>query len=223
MRSGQVGARRPHFRPAPVRCLEQLAVTRLDRHINGPTLEVELPHSVSSDRRGLPDRGMILPVPRAESARPEEALATSSYLELGQRQVALLAGGAEQLDERHLDLGMSVDAFASASSQLGFDVIDGPGGDRDEPPIPERSLPRDSGLDEMTDAVELVAPSQVAIGLATRESHERAQVAIRSLRCGDEIDDLAGLLCEVDVLSATQLPTLQPRAICTRPNRGTET
>ena len=83
--------------------------------------------------------------------------------------MAPLAGRPVQLDEGHLDLGVAVDALATVRSELAFDRVDGAHRDVEQPVVAERAVPGDRGLDEMADAVQLVAPREVAVRLAAAD------------------------------------------------------
>ena len=73
-------------------------------------------------------------------------------------EVAPLAGRPVQLDERHLDLGMTVDAHPAARPEGPLDGVGRTLGDEEEPVVAERTVPGDGGLDEVAEAVELVPP-----------------------------------------------------------------
>ena len=120
---------------------------------------------------------------------------------------ALLARDPVQLDERHLDPGMSVDARPAAGSQRGVDVRRHARGDREQPVVTQRAVPGHGCLDQMPEAVQLVAPQQVGVGTAAAEHlDERVQVAVVALRSGDEVDRLVRGAADVVVPGPAELP-----------------
>ena len=123
-----------------------------------------------------------------------------------ERQVASLAGHPEQLDERHLDLGMAVDAIAAAVARARVDEADGAHRDVEQPVVAERPMPGDRRLDQVTDAVQLVAPLEVAVRSPARHLHVAVEVAIGSLSGRDHGDDLVGRAARPGSASAAELP-----------------
>ena len=125
----------------------------------------------------------------------------------GEVEVLPVARRPVQLDERHLDLGVAIDGVPSARTELALDRSDGADRDVEEPVVRERPVPRDRGLDEMADVVQLVAPGQVPVGLAAGDDLDVAvDVAVGSLGGRDETDDLVGRARQLGVRSATELP-----------------
>ena len=97
-------------------------------------------------------------------------------LDEGRREVevAPVTGRPVELDERHLDLGMAVDRLAALRTELPLDGGDRTLGDEEESIVAERAVPGDRRLDQVADAVELVAPFEVAVLRAGREDLDEA-------------------------------------------------
>ena len=156
---------------------------------------------------------MVLPVGRPEASGPEQAVAASFDHPRRELEVAALAGGPEQLDERHLDLRVAVDRQAAARTKLAVDGVGGPDGDREEPVVPERALPGDGGLDQVADAIELVTPRQILVFVAgLHDLDVGVEIAVRALRRRHEVDRPVGIAGQGRVRSPPELPggRLQP-------------
>ena len=126
---------------------------------------------------------------------------------LGEVEVLPIARRAVKLDECHLDLGMAVDGVPPARAELAVDRVHGTERDVEQPVVPECAMPGDRRLDEVADVVQLVAPGQVAIGLAAADHLDVAvDVPVGSLGGRDEPDDLVGLARHLGIRSATELP-----------------
>ena len=135
----------------------------------------------------------VLPVRAAEPSGAQQAVAATVDVEPGELEVAGLARHPEQLDERHLDLGVAVDAVGAVRPQGRVDGVCRAAGNGQQPVVAERPVPGDRRLDEMADAVQLVAELQVAVFAPRRQDlDERVEVAVVSLRRGDEVDRLVG-------------------------------
>ncbi len=140
--------------------------------------------------RGRAHRLPVLPVAGTEPALAQQAPAALLDLVARQGEVPSVAGDPVQLHEGHLDLRMPIDAIATGRADLGVDTCHGALGDLEQSVVAERALPCDGRLDEVADAIQLVAPLQVAEGRPARQLHERAQVAVRALRSRHEPDGL---------------------------------
>ena len=133
--------------------------------VDRAAVEVELAHGVAGHRRRLADGRVVLPVGRPEPVRRRAARARAGRGTRGRGlEVAPLAGHPVQLDEGHLDLGMPVDRLArrpgpraASTCAAARDAISR------SRSSPTRPLPGDRGLDQVADAVQLVAPLQVAV------------------------------------------------------------
>ncbi len=111
----------------------------------------------------------------------------------GQRQVALLAGAAVQLDEGGLDLGVAAHAVdaALARAEDRVDVVGEAPGDVEEPGAAGGAPERDRRLDQVPGAVQLVAPVQ--LGPAPVGAHHLVvglEVAAVLLGLGEQPGDL---------------------------------
>ena len=96
----------------------------------------------------------------------------------------------------------------AASTRVG-----GLAGDREQPVVAQRAVPRDRRLDQVPDAVQLVAELEILVLPAGRDDlDERVQVAVVALRGLDRLDRLVGHPRDVRVRSAAELPgdALQP-------------
>ena len=200
------------------------AVARLDGDVDGTALQVQLADRVANDRRRLANRQVVLPVAAAEPARAEPAAATPLDERGGHLEVTPLSGRPVQLDERHLDLGMAVDAVVDARPELALDGSGRTLGDEEETIVAERAVPGDGRLEEMSDAVELVAPVEIPVlGAGGEHLDERVEVAVGSLGGLDEADRLVGHRGDRRVVPRGPAPSRRPRATCRRRSRGTGT
>ena len=165
-------------------------------------------------RRALPG-----PAPRPASNAPpnrpdpSRPVATSVDVEARELEEAL-AGHATQLDQRHLDLGMAVDPVGAAGAEGRVDRVGGASGHGQQPVVAERPVPGDRRLDEVADAVQLVAELEVAVLApgAPGPDGEGVEVAVVALRRGDEVDRLVGHRGDPVVPRPPELPghALQP-------------
>ena len=134
---------------------------------------------------------MILPVGRTEAALAQDPGAAQLDHPRREVQVAPLGRHAVQLDERHLDLGVAIDAFAAVRAELAIDRVGRPNGDIEQPVVAERAVPGNGGLDEVADVVQLVTPREVLVFAARGDDlDERVEVAVGPLRGPDQADRL---------------------------------
>ncbi len=106
---------------------------------------------------------------------------------------------------------MAIDPVAAVGTELALDGRDRTHGDEEEPVVAERAVPRDGRLDEVADAVQLVAPRQVAVGRRRlSDLDERVEVAIGPLGRLDERDRLVGHRARAPASRAR--PNSQPAA-----------
>jgi hypothetical protein len=205
--AGEVGAGGDHVAPSAADRIKQALVAQLGRDVDRGTVEVQLPDGMPGDARRLANGQVILPVPRSEPPLAEQPLPARLDHPGRQLEVAPLAGGPKQLHQCHLDLRVAVDARLPLAAELAVDRLDGAGRDREQPIIPERSVPGDRGLHEVADAVQLMAPLQVGVRAATAEDlDERVDVAVGPLRAGDQVDRLVGGSGERRLRLPAQLP-----------------
>ena len=111
--TGEVCTRRAHVVPAPFDGLQQPRIAGLDGDIDGSAVEIDLPHGVPGHGRRVAHRLAVLPVAGAVTSLPQQPLAALLQQVAGEREVALIAGHAVELDEGHLDLGVTVDPVPS--------------------------------------------------------------------------------------------------------------
>ena len=143
----EVGPRRAHLLPAAATHPAGTRSPRLDRHVDGPAVEVHLAHRVAggigrsrtgrwSCQYAVPNRSApSRPWPR----RSTRARASARY--------SRLPGDAVELHERHLDLGVAVDAVPPTFPSS-VDAAERPSA---SPAGVRRrgATPRDRGLDEV--------------------------------------------------------------------------
>ena len=204
---GQVHPGLDHVVPAPAHGVEQLAVTELGRRVDRAAVEVHLAHGVPRDRGRLADREVVLPVGGSHVRLADETPAAQLQHPDAELEMPPIAGRAIQLDERHLDLGMPVDAVATRRAELALDRLDGAQRDVEQPVVGESAVPRDGGLDQVTDAVQLVAPGEVLVlGAGGDDLDVRVEVAVRALRRSHRVDRFVGGRGEGRVMRAAELP-----------------
>ncbi len=149
---------------------------------------------MAGDRRRVANASVILPVRPAETAYPEQARPARLDEASRQLEVPSLAGRAEQLDERHLDLRVTIDPRPAGGSELALDRVGRAGRHAEQPVVAKRALPGDRGLDEVAEGVQLVAPGEVPV-LAARRDHldVAVEIAVGPLGALDERDRLVRL------------------------------
>jgi hypothetical protein len=211
--AGQVRPGRHQVLPAPPHGGQQGVVVELDGHVDGAAVEVELPHGVAGHGGGLPDRFVVLPVGGAEASLAQQPPAPQVEHAGGQAQEAPVAGDPGQLDQRHLDTGVPVDPVAARRPELLVDPVGGPHGDGQEPVVGEGTVPGDRRLDQVPDAVELVAPGEVAVRDAAADHLDVAvEVAVGTLGRRHQADRLVSGRRQAGVRGPAELPAhrLQP-------------
>ena len=147
--------------------VEERLVAGLDRDVDRAAVEVQLPDGVADRGRRLADRQVVLPVAAPEPARAEQPPAAPLDERRREVEPAPLPGDPVQLDEGHLDLRVAVDHLAPVRTERPLDGGSRTLGDEEETIVAERTVPGDGRLDEMADAVELVAPLEILV-LAAR-------------------------------------------------------
>ena len=204
---GQVPPGLDHVIPAPAYGVEQLPVAELRRGVDHATVEVHLAHRVSGDHGGLADREVVLPVGGPHVRLADEAPAAQLEHPHPELQVAPITGRAIQLDERHLDLGVPVDAVTTGRAELPLDRLNGAQRHVEQPVVGEGAVPRDGGLDQVTDAVQLVAPGEVLVlGAGGDDLDVGVEVAVGALRRTHRVDRFVGGRGEGRVMLAAELP-----------------
>ena len=116
---------------------------------------------MSDDRACVANRLGVLVVVEVEPAAREDPVSPPRGERVGQPEVAPLARVPVQLDERDLDLGMSVGARVGVLAEHLVDQVGEATGDREESRVSRRSRRRHSGLEQVACAVELVPHLQV--------------------------------------------------------------
>src|SRR4029453_11158851 len=123
------------------------------------------------------------------------------------------AGDPGQLDQGHLDVGVAVHALAPAGPEVALDLVGGPDGDGQQPVVAQGPLPGHGGLDQVADAVELVAPGGGAGRDPVADPVEVVvEVAVGTLGRRHQGDRLVGGRGQAGVGPAAELPAhrLQP-------------
>jgi hypothetical protein len=193
--------------PLPDDRLQQLVVAGLDRDVDRAARQVQRAHRVPAERARLPQRQLVLVVRAAALAVGERRAPAPLDEPAGLLEVALLAGDAVELDERHLDLRMPAHALVAAVPERLAHVVGGAPRDLGQPVLPAGPQPRDRGLDEVAVAVELVPPLEVAVAmLAPAVAEARVQVPVLLLRARRLLGDLADHRVEPGVAAAAGLP-----------------
>ena len=124
-------------------------------------------------------------------------------------EVARLAGDAGELGEPDLDLGVTADRLDAALAEDVAHQVGGAAGDVEQPVvrIRPRALAGDRGLEEVPEAVELVAPLEVRPArLLPGPPEHRVEVAVGLLRGRDPRDDGPEALVEGGIAGAADLP-----------------
>ena len=134
-------------------------------------------------------------------------------------QVALLPGGAVELHQGHLDLGVPAGALLFRGAEDRVDVVRGAAGNLEQAGLARPALEGNRGLDEVPDAVHLVAVVEVRPAPG-RVGHldEAVQVAVGRLRGGNQIDGLVRHAVQLLIRREKPGRNLPLRAICRRPN-----
>ena len=205
--AGEVRAGRDHVPPSPVHGVEQVRVAGLGGDVDGTRIEVQLPDDVARDVGRLAHGQVILPVRRSEPAGAQQPMTASIDVQPRELEVACLAGRTVELDQGHLDLRVAVDPRRPVRPEGRVDRIGGPARDRQEPVIAQRPVPGDPGLDQVADAVQLVAELEVLVLAARREDlDERVQVPVLALGRRDRVDRLVGHRRDTRIPGPAELP-----------------
>ena len=207
--AGQVRPRLDHVVPAGQdrRSSRGRRARRRGRHA---AVEVHLAHGVAGDLGGVADREVVLPVGRSEPPRPQEAVAAQvdhpSASSRWRRSPVVRYSSTRAISTSGCPSIPSRPSGPSSAS------TDGHGAERDleQAVVADRAVPRDRGLHEVAEAVQLVAPRQVAVRRPAADDLDvGVQVAVRALRRRDEPDDLVGRRGEV---GSGPRPSSQPTA-----------
>jgi hypothetical protein len=185
---------------------EELGVVVLDREVRRPGGEIERAHRVPLDRRRLPHRHTVREVARARILRGRGVPAA---LEEGAREVQGVgsAGLAMQLDQGHLDLGMTRDAVVPAGAEHPVEVVQDPQRHLQQRVIAGAAGLGDGGLHEVAVAVQLVVPGEVGVPLLAGVAQlvDAVEVSVLLLRRGDGRGDVLHEAPQLGVVLAPQL------------------
>jgi hypothetical protein len=203
----EVGAGGDRALPLALDRRQQLAVAGLGREVDGAAGEVERAHGVAAEGLRLADRHVVLEVGPAAldvgERRPPAPLDEPPRL----LEVALLAGGPVQLDERHLDLRVPAHALVAVVAERVAHVVGCAARDLGEAVLAARAQPRYGGLDHVPVAVELVAPLEVGVAvLEPAVAEARVEVAVVLLGAGHLRGDVSDLAIELGIARPADLP-----------------
>ena len=114
----------------------------------------------------LADRGGVLEVLAAELPVAQQAVAAPVEEELGLVKVTALAGGAVELDERHLNLRVTADGDLAVRPEGLADVVGVAQGDAHDDVVAEAGTQAGDGcLNEVARAVQLVPHGEVGVAV----------------------------------------------------------
>jgi hypothetical protein len=152
-------------------------------------IKVHRADGVPDDLRVLADRGVILAILAVERA----AVGVAALLdeELGQLQVALLAGEVVELDQGQLDLLVAGGVELLARSEGRVDVVDELQRGVEQVALAGRLVVGDGGLDQVAGTVQLVPHTTIRPTLLGRRKREiRVEVPVGLLGGDDALDQL---------------------------------
>src|SRR5262249_25222888 len=141
--------------------LEERLVTRLGVEIGHAGCEIERAHRMTDDRAGPANGLAVLVVGKVETPVGEEAVAASPGELVREVEIAPIRGLAVQLDERDLDLGVTVRPWIRVGAEHLDEQVADATGDAEEAGR-ARTGRSDAGLDQVPRAVELVPHLEVA-------------------------------------------------------------
>ena len=174
--------------------MQQLVVAGLDRDVHGARGEVVRPHRVPAQHVGVAHRHVVLVVRAAPLDVAKRALAVPLDEQAGLLEVARLSERAAELRQAHLDLGVAADALVAALAEDLAHEVGGATGDVDQSVVGvgTRAHAGDRRLEEVAEAVQLVAPLEVGPARAlARPPEPRVEVAVGLLGRRDPRDDRA--------------------------------
>ena len=144
----------------------------LDRDVDRSGGEVQraygVPAQLSASRTGTSSWKYAGP----NSISPRVPWPRRSTKQLGQLEVARVAGGAVQLDERQLDLRVTAHGVAAVGTELAVDVLGELEGHPREVAVDAGLERGGGGLEQVPEAVQLVPPLQVGVAGALPLSAE---------------------------------------------------
>src|SRR6185437_3341780 len=200
---GQVRLGRHHVVPAADRGLEQHGVAGLGGHVRYPGLQVQGPHDVAD--LGVSYRQVVLEVAVAHAGVPGQALPALIHELSGQVQVGDGAGLAVELGQRRLDDLVPVQAPLLAG-ELAHQVVGQAHGDGEQPAVAGAPVHRQGRLDQVAGAVHFVAPGQPGVPRLAADLEVGVQVAVGTLRFGEQGGGLGGEGGQLGARAVSQLP-----------------
>ena len=161
-----------------------------------------------SDDRACVANGLgVLVVVEVEAAVREHPVSPPRGERVGELEVTVPTRLPVQLDERDLDLGMSVGARVGVRAEDLVDQVGEATGDREESGVSRRSRRRHSGLEQVTCAVELVPHLQVGPPPGGVDDLAPAvEIAVGLLRGRDQLRRLAREALELSRRLAPEFP-----------------
>ena len=127
--------------------------------------------------------------------------------EVGLLQVSRIARGPGELGQRGLDLRVSAESGVGRVAELRADVVGDGDGETDQLVLAVGAQPGDAGLDQVPEAVELMAPLEVRVpGRLAGAAEGGVQVAVLLLGGGDPLDESVQAGLERVVAGAADLP-----------------
>jgi hypothetical protein len=209
----EVGAPSHGRVPLPGEHGEQIGIAGLIGHVGGSGGEVVGADGVATQHLGLAHRQVVLEIGATElDLRQCPATATLDE-DPGLLHVTVLAGQTSQLDESGLDLGMAADGVATIGPELGTDQICSANGDGQQAAVRgcldlrRGTPPCHRSLEQMPQAVQLVAPREVRPALTLARSTEpRVQVSIGFLGGSDPGHGLREILLQGGIGPTPEFP-----------------
>ena len=203
-----------HRRPLPGQRRAEPGIAAFGRDVGRTGREVHRPHRVAFRDARLAHRDAVGEVDRLASVPADRAVAAGGDEVLGEVEVALLAALAVQLDECHLDHRMSVQAGVAVRAEGRGEVVGRPQRDLPQRAVAEQPVRGDRSLQQMTEAVVLVAHHQVGVAVApgAGDLHVAVDVPVVVLRARDGLAEQVELGPQVIGVDARALPRhgLQP-------------
>ncbi len=163
----------------------QFLVPDFGGHVDGAGSQVQGANGVTTQHTCVSDRNVVLEVGLPELDLAEEPAAPPVNEDPRLVNVPPLAGVAAQLHQGRLDFRMPLDFLQAAGPEDLADVVGGTDGDLDEGVIAAGACPGDTGLDEVAETVQLMAPLEIRVPrLLTRPTEHGVQVPVIFLnRC----------------------------------------
>jgi hypothetical protein len=164
---------------------------------------------VAAQHRRLADRHVVLEVRPPELDVRQHVVPASLDEQARLLEVSSVPGHAVQLDKGRFDLGVTADGLDALLPEHVAHEIRGARRDGKQTIVSARTgaLPSRGGLEQVPEAVQLVAPGEVCPALLLPGPAEPgAEVAIGLLRCGHTVDDGTKQGFQVVAAAAPDLP-----------------